>query len=89
VPTYQEAGSKGLLADQWLGVFIPAGTTPAIADRLNAEINHALADAAVRESFLQSAQEPLGGTRAEFARFVRDEYEKYGRLVQQLDIKVN
>ena len=89
VPTYQEAGSKGLLADQWLGVFIPAGTTAAIADRLNAEINHALADATVRESFLQSAQEPLGGTRAEFARFVRDEYEKYGRLVQQLDIKVN
>jgi tripartite-type tricarboxylate transporter receptor subunit TctC len=89
VPTFQEARIKGLVMDQWLGVFVPAGAAPAIVDRLNSEINHALADAAVRESFLQSAQEPLGGTTAEFARFVRDEYDKYGRLVQQLDIKIN
>jgi tripartite-type tricarboxylate transporter receptor subunit TctC len=89
VPTFQEAGIKGLVMDQWLGVFAPSGTPSAILARLNAEINHALADAAVRESFLQSAQEPLGGTTAEFARFVRDEYDKYGRLVQQLNIKVN
>jgi tripartite-type tricarboxylate transporter receptor subunit TctC len=89
IPTFQEAGIKGLVMDQWLGVFTPAGTVPAIVDRLNTEINHALTDAAVRESFLQSAQEPLGGTAVEFARFVRDEYDKYGRLVQQLNIKIN
>ena len=89
IPTFQEAGIKGLVMDQWLGVFTPAGTAPAIVDRLNTEINHALTDAAVRESFLQSAQEPLGGTTAEFARYVRDEYDKYGRLVQQLNIKIN
>ena len=89
VPTFQEAGIKGLVMDQWLGVFAPVETAPAIVDRLNTEINHALADAAVRESFLQSAQEPLGGTTAEFARYVRDEYDKYGRLVQQLNIKIN
>src|SRR5712692_9501778 len=89
VPTYQEAGIKGLVLDQWLGVFVPAGTRSAIIVRLNAEIDHALADAAVRESFLQSAQEPVGGTAAQFARFVRDEYDKYGRLVHELNIKVN
>ena len=42
VPTYQEAGIKGLVLDQWLGVFVPAGTPPAIVARLNAEINKAL-----------------------------------------------
>jgi len=89
VPTFQEAGIKGLVMDQWLGVFAPAGTAAAILERLNANINQALADGAVRENFLQSGQEPLGGTAVEFARFVRDEYEKYGRLVQQLNIKVN
>jgi len=89
VPTYQEAGIQGLVLDQWLGVFVPAGTPPAIAARLNAEINNALADAAVRESFLQSAQEPLGGTAAQFAHFVRDEYDKYARLVRELNIKIN
>jgi tripartite-type tricarboxylate transporter receptor subunit TctC len=71
------------------GVFVPAGTPPAIAARLNAEIDHALADAAVRESFLQSALEPVGGPAAQFAQLVRDDYAKYARLVQQLNIKVN
>jgi tripartite-type tricarboxylate transporter receptor subunit TctC len=89
VPTFQEAGIKGLVLDQWVGVFVPAGTASAIVDRLNAEIGHALADAAVRESFLQSAQEPLGGTAAQFGRLVRDDYDKYARLVQELNIKIN
>jgi tripartite-type tricarboxylate transporter receptor subunit TctC len=89
VPTFQEAGIKGLVMDQWLGVFVPAATASAIVERLNAEIGHALADAAVRESFLQSAQEPLGGTAAQFGRLVRDDYDKFGRLVQELNIKVN
>ena len=35
VPTYQEAGIKGLVLEQWLGVFVPAGTPPAIVARLN------------------------------------------------------
>jgi hypothetical protein len=38
---------------------------------------------------LQSAQEPIGGTAAQFARLVRDDYDKYARLVRELDIKIN
>jgi tripartite-type tricarboxylate transporter receptor subunit TctC len=87
VPTYQEAGSTGLLLDQWLGVFVPADTPAAIISRLNAAINSALADAAIRESFLQSAQEPIAGTSEQFSRLVRDDFEKYGRLVKELNIK--
>src|SRR5262245_66381125 len=87
VPTYQEAGIQGLVLDQWLGVFVPAGTPPAIAARLNAEINNALADPAIRDSFLQSAQEPIGGSADAFARLVRDESAKFERLVKELNIK--
>jgi tripartite-type tricarboxylate transporter receptor subunit TctC len=87
VPTYQEAGIKGLVLDQWLGVFVPAGTPPAVAARLNAEINRALTDAAIRDSFLQSAQAPVGGSADTFAGLVRDEFAKYERLVKELNIK--
>lgn len=87
VPTYQEAGIKGLVLDQWLGVFVPVGTPPAVVARLNAEINAALAEAAVRDSFKQSAQEPIGGSADAFARLVRDESAKYERLVKELNIK--
>ncbi len=77
------------MLDQWLGVFVPAGTPPAIGVRLNAEIGKALGEAAIRESFLQSAQEPVGGTAEQFAHFVHEEFAKYGRLVKELNIKAN
>jgi tripartite-type tricarboxylate transporter receptor subunit TctC len=78
---------KGLILDQWLGVFAPAGMPPAITARLNSEIAKALADPAVRKSFLDSAQEPIGGTADQFAHLVREDFAKYGRLVKDLNIK--
>ena len=88
VPTFQEAGAKGLVLDQWLGVFVPAGSPPATVSRLNAEIGKALADTAIRANLVQSAQEPIGGTPSAFAVRVREDFEKYGRLVRELNIKV-
>ena len=89
VPTYQEAGIKGLVLDQWLGVFVPAGTPPAIGMRLNREINEALAEATIRDGFLQSAQEPVGGSAETFLQLVREDFAKYGRLVKELNIKAD
>jgi tripartite-type tricarboxylate transporter receptor subunit TctC len=88
VPTYEQAGIK-LVLDQWLGVFVPAGTPSAVVARLNSEMNKALAEAAIRESFLQSAQEPVGGSAEQFLRLVRDDFDKYARLVKELNIKAN
>jgi tripartite-type tricarboxylate transporter receptor subunit TctC len=88
VPTFQEAGIKGLVLDQWLGVFLPAGTSPAIVARLNTEIGKVLADSAIRANLVQSAQEPIGGTAEAFADLVREDFRKYGQLVQDLNIKV-
>jgi tripartite-type tricarboxylate transporter receptor subunit TctC len=87
VPTYEEAGIKGLVLEQWLGVFAPAKTSTDIANRLNAEINKALADPSVRKNFLDSAQEPVGGTADQFAALIREDYARYGRLVKDLNIK--
>jgi tripartite-type tricarboxylate transporter receptor subunit TctC len=86
VPTYQEAGIKGLVIEQWVGMFVPARTPAAIADRLNRETDRALADPAVRSNLLESAQEPVGGSAAQFAQLVKDDYDKYGRLTRDLAI---
>jgi tripartite-type tricarboxylate transporter receptor subunit TctC len=86
VPTYEEAGIKGLLLEQWLGVFAPAGTPADIANRFNIQINKAIADPAVRQNFTDSAQETVGGSAEQFTAFVREEYAKYGRLVKDLHI---
>jgi tripartite-type tricarboxylate transporter receptor subunit TctC len=89
VPTFQEAGVKGLVVDQWTGVFAPSGSPAKVTTHINAEINKALADAAIRESLLQSAQEPAGGTAEHFARFVHEDFDKFAKLVRELNIMAN
>ncbi len=88
IPTFQEAGIKGLVLDQWLGVFVPAGTPAPVVARLNGEIGKALNDAAIKTSFASSALDPIGGTPGDFAQLVRDDFAKYERLVKELNIKV-
>ena len=88
VPTYEEAGIKGLVLDQWLGVFVPAGTPPDIVALLAKETDRALQEKAVRDALLKSAQEPVGGTTDQFVKLVRSDYDKYARLVKELRISV-
>jgi tripartite-type tricarboxylate transporter receptor subunit TctC len=87
IPTFQEAGIKGLVMDQWLGALVPAGTPAAIVTRLNAEIAKALADPAIKANLVNSAQEPIGGSAETFARLMREDFAKYQRLVRDLKIK--
>jgi len=89
VATYREHGFKELVIEQWIGVFLPAGTPDIVATRLNSEINQALADAAVLRSFEQQAQETVGGDVGQFSRLFQEDYEKYARLMKDLKIKIN
>jgi len=86
IPTYEEAGIAGLVMEQWVGAFVPTGTPPEIAARLNAAINKALADPDLRERFTKLAQEPVGGTSEQFTRLVQQDSEKYARLIRDLKI---
>jgi tripartite-type tricarboxylate transporter receptor subunit TctC len=87
VPTFEDAGVKGLVLASWQGAFVPRGTPPAVLGRLNAEMGKALVDPTVRERLLDAAQEPAGGTSEGLARLVREDSEKYGRLARELKIR--
>jgi tripartite-type tricarboxylate transporter receptor subunit TctC len=87
VPTFEEAGIKGLVMDQWLGVFVPAGTPADIVQKLNAEINRALQDKALLENFDKSALEVVGGSSEQFAKRVREDFTKYEKIARDLKIK--
>jgi tripartite-type tricarboxylate transporter receptor subunit TctC len=89
VPTYEEAGIKGLVLAQWLGVFVPAGTPRGLVERLNAEIDKALAEPSIRDNLLKAAQEPVGGPAAQFDKLFRDDYDKFARLAKELNIHVD
>jgi tripartite-type tricarboxylate transporter receptor subunit TctC len=87
VPTFEEAGVKGIVLDVWQGVFVPAGTPSNIVERLNTEMGKALADPAVRARLQEVAQETVGGSAEQFARVLREDSEKYARLARELKIK--
>jgi tripartite-type tricarboxylate transporter receptor subunit TctC len=89
VPTYEEAGFRGLVIDQWLGIFVPAGTDAQIVRRLAAEFDKALAEPAVRERLAKAALEAVGGSTENFAALVRANFEMYRKLVADLNIRVN
>jgi tripartite-type tricarboxylate transporter receptor subunit TctC len=88
VPTFEEAGFPGMVLDAWYGAFVPSGTPEAIITRLNAELNKAAADPATRDSLLQTATEPVGGSAEQFAAVVREDSAKYARLAKELGIRV-
>jgi len=57
--------------------------------RLNAEIGKALGELAIRERYAQAALEPVGGSADRLARLLREDYEKYGRLIKELAIRAD
>ena len=88
IPTFEEAGVKGIAVEQWLGIVAPAKTPQAIVARLNTEIGKILADPAIRDRYLQVALEPVGGTVEQFTAQINDDYVRYGVMVKQFNIKV-
>jgi tripartite-type tricarboxylate transporter receptor subunit TctC len=77
VPTLAEAGMAGFDAGIWIGLLAPAGTPPAIVDKLSAAANDALGNEEVRTALKQQGTDPAGGTPREFADFIRADIEKW------------
>jgi tripartite-type tricarboxylate transporter receptor subunit TctC len=77
VPTLNEAGMTGYDAGIWVGLLAPAGTPPAIIEKLSGAANDALNTEAVRSALKQQGTDPVGGTPKEFAEFIRADIEKW------------
>jgi tripartite-type tricarboxylate transporter receptor subunit TctC len=88
VPTVAELGYKDFEANTWFAVFAPAKTPATVLDLLNAEINKAQAVKSVLERFDNLSLEPGRMDRATLRRYVESEVLKWGRLVKELNIKV-
>jgi tripartite-type tricarboxylate transporter receptor subunit TctC len=89
IPTLEDAGFKGLVLEAWYAAFVPRGTSAAIVARLNAEMQKALTDPAMQETFTRGSMEPIGGSAEQLGKVARDDSVKYERLVRELNIKLN
>ncbi|MGO4158473.1 tripartite tricarboxylate transporter substrate binding protein [Cupriavidus sp. YAF13] len=86
-PTVAESGLAGYQVYEWNGLFAPAGTPPAIVDRLSGLVRQILQSPAVRQRLLAIGAEPAGSTPAEFRRFVDSETAQWAQVIKDGSIK--
>jgi tripartite-type tricarboxylate transporter receptor subunit TctC len=87
VPTVAESGLPGFDVDLWTGIYAPSGLPPAVATRLNAEINKVLQHPELKAAFAKIGITPRGTTMAEGAAFTRTEFEKWKKVIVEGKIK--
>ncbi|HXN15921.1 MAG TPA: tripartite tricarboxylate transporter substrate binding protein [Usitatibacter sp.] len=82
VPTLSEAGVPGYEAVIWLGVMAPAGTPRSVIDKLNSEITRIVNAPETKASWARQGAISMSMSPDEFTRFVRDDIDKWARIVK-------
>lgn len=85
IPTLAEQGVK-LESNSWNGLLAPAATPDAVVQRMNAEVNKALAAPAVVEAFQKGGIASLSASPAQFADFIRAEIARYAEVIRRANI---
>jgi tripartite-type tricarboxylate transporter receptor subunit TctC len=87
VPTIAESGFPGYEALNWYGYLAPANTPKDVIDRLYREIARALANPKIVDQLAKTGVEPAAMTPQEFGRYIKTEYDTWGRVVKEAGIK--
>ena len=87
IPTFVEAGLANMVAYSWYGIVAPAGTPPAIVQKLNEEINRYTQQKETAERMARDGSEVGNMTPAQFARMIADEAEMWRQVLLPLNIR--
>ncbi len=85
LPTIAEAAVPGFNTGIWYGLLTPAGTPQPIIDNLNNAVNEALKDLTLLANFRKQGLDPLGGTPAEFASYIKNEIQRWANVTKSMD----
>jgi tripartite-type tricarboxylate transporter receptor subunit TctC len=85
LPTVAEAGLPGYDTGLWYGILAPAGTPKAIIDKISKATNDALKDPETLNALHAQGMDALGGSPDNFARFIKDETERWARVIHGMD----
>lgn len=89
VQTFTEAGVKDFDVTSWYGLLAPAKTPKAIINKLQREIAAVMQVPEVRERYLKSSFEPVANTPEEFASQLKSDYEQWGQVVKNANVKLD
>jgi tripartite-type tricarboxylate transporter receptor subunit TctC len=73
----------------WFGLVAPAGTPQAVLDKVHADMTKVLASADVKKRFDELGMAPAGNTPAEFARAMKEESARWGKVIRERKLQVN
>jgi tripartite-type tricarboxylate transporter receptor subunit TctC len=88
VPTVAEQGVAGYEISDWAGMLAPAGTPQPIVDKLNAEVQKALADPETRKKLELQGLEPAGTSSKDFGAFITSEQKKWDEVAKRANIRI-
>jgi tripartite-type tricarboxylate transporter receptor subunit TctC len=88
VPTAAEAGLPEFTVQSWMGLVAPAGTPAAVVQRINAELNKAVASKEVIDGLERLTFEPFTTTPEQFAAIIRSDWPKWDGVVKKAGIKI-
>ncbi len=89
LPTIAESSVAGFKFLGWNGVMAPRNTPRAIIERFNSVLVQALKSPEVRQLYAAQGEEPAWTTPEEYAKIIREDYERYGKVVKQAGVKVD
>jgi tripartite-type tricarboxylate transporter receptor subunit TctC len=89
LPTISESGIPGYSAVGWFGIFVPLKTPNTIVSKISADIDKVLKTPQVRKEMLDRGIEPSGGTSEEFAELIKADQQKWSKLIQDKNIKID
>jgi tripartite-type tricarboxylate transporter receptor subunit TctC len=87
VPTIAET-LPGFLSAAWYAIVAPPKTPPAIVDNISADVNRALKDPGVQAKLKKLSAELIGGTPQEASQFIKQEVERWGKVIKTANIKL-
>ena len=87
IPTAQEVGFPGFVADEWWGILAPKGTPPAVVAKLNEEIAKIFNQPDVKAKSEKLGIEFIGSTPAEFGEFLRKESDRGSAVLRKAGVK--
>jgi len=89
LPTLVESGWRAVDSLAWNGLFIAAGTPDAVVQKINADTNAVLQDAAVRQTLDMQGLAIVGGSAADFRRTIDADVRRWGPVITRLGIKLD
>jgi tripartite-type tricarboxylate transporter receptor subunit TctC len=89
VPALNEQVLPGFNAISWLGLLAPAGTPPALVEKISSDVRAIMAEDAVKARFINLGGVPHANTPAEFVKMIADDRQRYAKIIRSKKISAD